>query len=40
LRKLSHYCFEYQIALNGKSVVYLVSIFGLSVNVKFLKGLL
>jgi hypothetical protein len=38
LRRLSHYCFEFRIALYGNSDVYLVSIFGLSVNVKFLKG--
>ena len=34
-----HYCFKYQVALYGKFIIYLVSIFGLSVNVKFLKGI-
>ena len=38
LRRMSHYCFKYRIALYGKSVIYLVSVFGFSVNVKFLKG--
>ena len=33
-----HYCFEYWIALYSESVVYLVSVFGFSVDVKFLKG--
>ena len=38
LRRLSHYCFEFRIALYGNSVVYLISIFGLSVNVKISQG--
>lgn len=33
-----HYCFKYRFALYGQFIVYLVSIFGLSINVKFLKG--
>ena len=33
-----HYCFEYRIALYGESVIYLVSVFGFSVDVKLLKG--
>jgi len=36
---MSHCCFEYRIALYGKSAIYLVSVFGFSVNVKFLEGI-
>jgi len=32
------YCFEYRVALYGESVVYLVPVFGFSVNVKFFKS--
>jgi len=38
LREMFHYCFEYRIALYGDSVVYLVPIFGFSLNVQFFKG--
>ena len=38
LRGMFHYCFEYRVALYGESVIYLVSVFGFSVNVKFLQG--
>ena len=38
LRGMFHYCFEYQVALYGESVVYLVPVFGFSVNVKIFKG--
>ena len=33
-----HYCFIYRIVLYGETVIYLVSIFYFSVNVKFLQG--
>jgi len=38
LRGMFHYCLEYRVALYGKSVVYLVPVFGFSVNVKFSNG--
>ena len=38
LNGMLHYCFKYRVALYGQLIVYLVSIFGVSINVKFLKG--
>ena len=37
-RVMFHYCFEYCIAMYGESVIYLVSVFCVSVDVKFLQG--
>ena len=39
LNGVLQYCFKYRVALYGQFIIYLVSIFGLSINVKFLKGI-
>jgi len=39
MKGMLHYCFKYRLTLYGKSIVYLFSVFGLSVNVKFLEGM-